>query len=62
MSEEDATNIIIVWLTQCDQLRRLDFSYNQKIGEGIEGAAKGHLPINREKLEEENPELFLKIS
>ena len=45
-----------------DPMRRLDFNYNQKIGEGIEGAAKGYLPINREKLKEENPELFLKIS
>jgi hypothetical protein len=32
------------------------------MGEDLEGAAKGCLPINREKLKEENPELFLKIS
>ena len=62
VSEKESYDIIANWLDQCSNLRRLDFNYNQKIGEGIEGAAKGYLPINREKLKKENPELFLKIS
>jgi hypothetical protein len=61
LSEDNVSNIIIDWLNQCDQPRRLDFNYNQKIFEGIEGAGKGYLPINREKLREENPELYIKI-
>jgi hypothetical protein len=62
LSEEDITNIVIDWLTRCDQIRRLDFNYNQRIKEGIEGAAEGYLPISQEKLKEENSELYLKIS
>jgi hypothetical protein len=62
LSGHDATNIIKGWLNQCDQLRRLDFNYNQKIREGIESAAKGYLPISREMLKKENPALNLKIS
>jgi hypothetical protein len=62
LSGNDARNIITGWLNQCDQLRRLDFNYNQKIREGIESAAKGYLPISREMLKKENPALDLKIS
>jgi hypothetical protein len=39
----------------------LDFNYNQKIREGIEGAVEGYLLISREKLKEENPELYMII-
>jgi len=58
LTERDATNIIIDWLNQCDQLRKLDFNYDQKIREGIESAAKGYLPISQEMLSEENEELY----
>jgi Primase X len=58
LSELDATSIMAEWLNQCDQVRRLDFNYNQKIREAIEGAAKGFLPISREKLKEENTGLY----
>jgi hypothetical protein len=61
-SEEDTTNIVINWLNKCDQIKKLDFNCVQKIREGIKGAAKGYLPISREKLSEENPELLLRIS
>jgi hypothetical protein len=37
----------------------LDFNPNQKIREGIESAAKGYLPISREKLKEENDGLYI---
>jgi hypothetical protein len=62
LSEEDTTNIVINWLNKCDQVKRLNFNYVQRIREGIEGAAEGYLPISREKLSEESPELFLRIS
>ena len=62
LSDEDTTNIVINWLKECDQVKRLNFNYVQRIREGIEGAAEGYLPINREKLSEENPELLLRIS
>lgn len=62
LSEKDITNIIIDWLNQCDQVRRLDCKYDERIKEGIEGAAEGYLPISREKLKEENPELYLRIN
>ena len=58
LSERDTTNIIKMWLNQCDRLRRLDFNPNQKIGDGIEGATKGYLPVSREKLKEENKALY----
>jgi hypothetical protein len=59
LTEHDATNIIIDWLNHYDQLRRLGFNPNQKIRDGIEGATKGYLPINREKLKEENGRLYI---
>jgi Primase X len=61
LSDHVVTNIIIDWLNQCDRVRKLDFNYNQKIREGIESAAKGYLPISREKLKEENKELSIML-
>jgi hypothetical protein len=58
LSEQEITYIIKDWLNQCNQLRRLDFSYSQKVKEGIEGAAEGYLPISWEKLKEENDRLY----
>jgi hypothetical protein len=58
LSEQETTDIIKDWLDQCNQLRRLDFSYKQKIKDGIEGAKEGYLPISREKLRNENSRLY----
>jgi hypothetical protein len=62
LSEHDTKRIIIDWLDQCGQLRKLDFNHNQKITDGIDGAAKGYLPVGRGKLKEENPELYAMCS
>jgi hypothetical protein len=58
LSEQDTIDIIRDWLNRSNQIRRLDFNYNQKIKEGIEGAAEGYLPISWEKLKEENDRLY----
>jgi hypothetical protein len=58
LSEQELTDIIRDWLNRCDQLRRLDFNYKQKIKDGIEGAKEGYLPISREKLRNENSRLY----
>lgn len=58
LSEQELTDIIKDWLNQCNQLRRLDFNYKQKIKDGIEGAKEGYLPISREKLRNENSQLY----
>jgi hypothetical protein len=54
LTEQETTDIIKDWLNRCNQLRRLDFNYKQKIKDGIEGAAEGYLPISLAKLREEN--------
>lgn len=59
LSEQEVTDIIRDWLNRCNQLRRLDFNYKQKIKDGIEGAKEGYLPISREKLPNENSRLYL---
>jgi hypothetical protein len=58
LSERETTDIIEDWLNRCNQLRRLDFNYKQKIKDGIEGAAEGYLPISLAKLREENGGLY----
>ena len=58
LSEQEATDIIKDCLSRCNQLRRLDFNYKQKIKDGIEGAKEGYLPISREKLRNENSRLY----
>jgi hypothetical protein len=58
-SEQETLDIIKDWLGRCNQLRRLDFNYKQKIKDGIEGAKEGYLPIRREKLRNENNRLYL---
>ena len=58
MTQQQATEIISEWLNRCNQLRRLDFNYRQKIEDGIEGAKEGYLPISREKLRDENNRLY----
>ena len=62
MSEQESYDIIENWLEQCATLRRLKFNHNQKIREGLEDAGEGYFPISREKLKEENLELYLVIS
>jgi hypothetical protein len=57
-SEQETLDIIKDWLDRCNQLRRLDFNYKQKIKDGIEGAKEGYLPIGREKLKNENSRLY----
>jgi hypothetical protein len=58
LSEQETTDIIKNWLNQCNQLKRLDFNYKQKIKDGIEGAKEGYLPISRGKLKNENSRLY----
>jgi hypothetical protein len=58
LSEQEVTDVIKDWLSRCNQLRRLDFNYRQKIKDGIEGAKEGYLPISREKLRNENSRLY----
>jgi hypothetical protein len=62
LSKEEVINILTNWLNQCNQLRRSDFNYRQKIREGLEGASEGYLPIAGENLKEENPELYSLLS
>jgi hypothetical protein len=54
LPEEEATCIVRDWLSRCNQLRRLDFNYKQKVKDGIEGAKRGYLPVSLRKLKEEN--------
>ena len=61
LSEQETTDIIEDWLNRCNQLRRLDFNYKQKIKDGIEGAAEGYLPISLAKLKEEDSGLYLML-
>jgi hypothetical protein len=61
LSEQETTDTIKDWLNQCNQLRRLDFNYKQKIKDGIEGAKEGYLPISREKLRNENSRLYFQL-
>jgi hypothetical protein len=59
LSEQDAYNAIREWLQRCSELQRLQFSINQRINDGLDGAAKkGYLPISLEKLKEENNRLY----
>ncbi|MDQ3840882.1 MAG: DNA primase noncatalytic subunit PriX, partial [Thermoproteota archaeon] len=61
LPEEEVTDIIRDWLNRCNQLRRLDFNYKQKIKDGIDGAKRGYLPISLAKLKEENSGLYLML-
>jgi hypothetical protein len=56
--EQEVDDIIRDWLDRCNQLRRLDFNYKQKIKDGMEGAKRGYLPISLSKLKEENSGLY----
>ena len=58
LPEQETTDIIKNWLDQCNKLRRLDFNYNPKIKDGIEGAVEGYLPISLAKLKDENGGLY----
>jgi hypothetical protein len=58
LPEQEVDDIIRDWLNQCNQLRRLDFNYKQKIKDGIEGAKRGYLPVSLGKLKEENSGLY----
>jgi hypothetical protein len=61
LSEQESFDIIENWSQQCSLLRKLDFNHNQKIREGLEGAAEGYFPISRENFKVENRELYLVI-
>jgi hypothetical protein len=57
--EQEASNIIREWLQRCSEVRRLSFSINQRINDGLDKAAKGgYLPIGLEKLKQENNRLY----
>jgi Primase X len=58
LSEQEAFDIINQWLECCSKLRRIDFNAYQRIKDGLESAADGYLPINFEKLRDENPRLY----
>jgi hypothetical protein len=59
LSEQELTDIIKDWLNRCNQLRRLDFNYKQKIRDGIEGVERGYLPVSLSRLKEENGGLYI---
>jgi hypothetical protein len=61
LPEQEVTDIIRDWLSRCNQLRRLDFNFKQKIKDGIEGAKRGYLPVSLSKLKEENSGLYFKL-
>jgi hypothetical protein len=48
LPEHEATDIMRDWLNKCNQLRRLDFNYKQKIKDGTEGVKRGYLYISLE--------------
>jgi hypothetical protein len=58
LSDKDSFDTINQWLLKCNKLRRLDFNPNQKIKEGLRGAAKGYYPISLGKLKEDLPALY----
>jgi hypothetical protein len=58
LSDKESFDIINQWLLKCNKLKRLDFNPNQKIKEGLRGAAKGYYPISLTKLIEELPALY----
>jgi hypothetical protein len=65
LPEQEAFNVIREWLNHCSELQRLQFSINQRINDGLDGATKkSYLPISLEKLKQENDRLygFLHIS
>lgn len=58
LSYEESFDTTMQWLVRCNELRRLDFNTNQKIKEGLRGAAKGYYPISLSKLKDELPSLY----
>jgi hypothetical protein len=63
LSYEGARSIIINWLNNCDKIRPLDFSVNDRIKSNLSAAARiGHLPISFSDLKTENRQLADLIS
>ena len=58
LPKEEAYSVMKDWLDKCDKLEKLTFNPKTKIKEGLKGASKGYLPINMEKLKEENKEFY----
>lgn len=58
LSYKESFNIIKQWLLKCNELKRLDFDSDQRIKEGLRGAARGYYPIGRSKLKEELPAFY----
>lgn len=58
VSEDEASNVIEIWLNKCGKLNRLSFYPKSKIKEGNDGSTKGYRPISFEKLKIENTELY----
>jgi hypothetical protein len=63
LSQDEVTNIILWWLSKCNEVRKLDFSPQLLTRQDIRNA-KNHryLPISFSKLSSENQELFNIIS
>ena len=57
LNEEEITLILLKWLHECNSYRKLDFSPCQKIKENLRND-KGFLPIGKDKLKKENPEIY----
>jgi hypothetical protein len=63
LSHEESSKIIKQWLGECNKVKTLDFTPNQKIKEGLNAATKkGYYPISLEKLKSENKELLDMLS
>jgi hypothetical protein len=58
LPKEEAYSVMKEWLDRCDKLDELNFNPKIKIKDGLKGAGKGYLPINLEKLKEENRQLY----
>ena len=58
LSYKESFDTITQWLHKCNEFKRLDFNIDQKIKEGLRGAAKGYYPISLTRLKDELPELY----
>ena len=50
--------IMIDWLMRCSKLRPITFDAEQRINDALNGASKGYKHISKEKLQQDNLELY----
>jgi Primase X len=59
LPKEESYSIMKDWLDRCNRVKELKFNPKIKIKEGLKGASKGYYPISKEKLKEENRQLYV---